>query len=61
MWGSIPYHAHHFLIRFAIGVRTTIELMKTYNILLKSMNTAVNLSYDSNVNKYPFLAACIGV
>ena len=23
--GSIPYHAHNFLIRFAIGVRTTIE------------------------------------
>ena len=27
MWGSIPYHAHNFLIRFAIGVRTTIEHM----------------------------------
>ena len=25
MWGSIPCHAHNFLIRFAIGVRTTIE------------------------------------
>ena len=26
MWGSIPYHAHHFLIRFAFGVRTTLVL-----------------------------------
>ena len=25
MWGSIPCHAHNFLIHFAIGVRTTIE------------------------------------
>ena len=27
MWGSIPYHAHHFLICFAIGARTTIMHM----------------------------------
>ena len=36
MWGSIPYHAHHFLVRFAIGVRTTIELIKIEIILLKN-------------------------
>ena len=37
MWGSIPYHAHNFLIRFAIGVRTTIEYMITIKYLLKSL------------------------
>ena len=36
MWGSIPHHAHNFLIRFAIGVRTTIELIKIEIILLKN-------------------------
>ena len=35
MWGSIPYHAHNFLIRFAIGVRTTIELMMTCKNFMK--------------------------
>ena len=35
MWGSIPYHAHNFLIRFAIGVRTTIELMKNQGNISK--------------------------
>ena len=37
MWGSIPYHAHNFLIRFAIGVRTTIEYMITIKYLLKTL------------------------
>ena len=37
MWGSIPYHAHNFLIRFAICVRTTIEYMITIKYLLKSL------------------------
>ena len=37
MWGSIPYHAHNFLIRFKIGVGTTIEYMITIKCLLKSL------------------------
>ena len=37
MWGSIPYHAHNFLIRFTIGVRTTIEYMITIKYLLKTL------------------------
>ena len=37
MWDSIPYHAHNFLIRFAIGVRTTIKYMITIQYLLKSL------------------------
>ena len=36
MWGSIPYHAHNFLIRFTFGVRTTIGLMIIKGILLKN-------------------------
>ena len=37
MWGSIPYHAHNFLIRFTIGVRTTIEYLITIKYLLKTL------------------------
>ena len=37
MWGSIPYHAHNFLIRFTIGVRTTIEYMIAIKYLLKTL------------------------
>ena len=36
MWGSIPCHAHNFLISFAIGVRTTIGNMITIVNLLKN-------------------------
>ena len=36
MWGSIPYHAHNFLIRFTFGVRTTIGLVIVKRILLKN-------------------------
>ena len=37
IWGLIPYHARNCLIRFTIGVRTTIGYMITIKYLLKTL------------------------
>ena len=50
MWGLIPCYAHNFLIRLAIGVRTSIEHMITLQILLKNVG-----GYSKSFHSVPAL------
>ena len=54
MWGSIPHHAHNFLIRFAIGVRTTIEHMIIEKKIVKYLQKIIG-GYRAVFHRVPLL------